>query len=319
MQVLEKKGRIETVAHNGITWVDVQDPTRKEADMLGRDYSFHPLNLADCISESHLSKIDQHDDYLFVLLHLPLYRGEKRQIASSQVSVFLGRNYIVSLHDGDCKPLTDMFQRAKVDPTFRQTHMAKSSAYLLYQILYRLADELFPMLDSLMKKLDEIEDWVFDEKISVVRELSHLRREIADLRRIVFPLRRLVGELPAKAQQYAVHDLAPYFGDVKDHVEKTWETLEEAKETVEIYKDTDFILSAEKANTILAVLTILFTLTIPTTVIGTLYGMNIPLPGGLGTGSLTIFGTYTMFIIILIVSIVPSVVMVWHFRRLGWF
>ena len=319
MQVLEKKGKIESVSHNGITWVDIQNPTRKETETLAREYSFHPLNLADCISESHLSKLDSHDDYLFLLLHLPVYGIQKGQISSSQISIFLGKNYIVTLHDPDCKPLTEMFQKCRIDEASRQTYMAKSSAYLLYQILYRLTDELFPMLDSLMRKLDEVEDRVFDETLSVVREVSWLRREIADLRRIVLPLRRLIGELAVKAQRFSAHDLSAYFGDVKDHVEKAWETLEESKETVEIYKDTDYILSSERANTILAVLTILFTLTIPPTVIGTLYGMNIPLPGGSETGPWMFLGTYTTFIVVLLASLVPSSIMVLYFRRLGWF
>lgn len=319
MQLLEK-GKIESVSHDGITWVDVQNPTRTEADILAREYHFHPLNLADCIAESHLSKIDPHDEYVFLLIHLPVYRSEKDQIASSQASVFLGKNYVVSLHDNQCKPLRDLFQRAKLDETFRQTYMAKSSAHLLYQILYRLVDETFPMLDTVMRKLDEVEDWVFDERVTVIREVSVLRRDIADLRRIIFPLRRLIGELQAKAQRYSVQDISAYFGDVKDHIEMAWENLEEAKETVEIYKDTDYILSSERANTILAVLTILFTLTIPPTVIGTLYGMNIPLPGGSETGPWTLpFGTYTTFIIMLLASLIPSSVMVWYFRRLGWF
>ena len=113
---------------------------------------------------------------------------------------------------------------------------------------------------------------------------SLLRREITTLRRIVFPLRRTVLDLTKDAQRFSKEDLTPYFRDVQDHIEKVYETLEEAKETVEIYKDTDFMLSTEKTNKILAVLTIVFTLSIPATVIGTFYGMNINIPGGIITG-----------------------------------
>ncbi len=122
--------------------------------------------------------------------------------------------------------------------------------------------------------IDDIEDSVFDERISIPRQISLLRREITTLRRIVFPLRRTVLDLTKDAQRFSKEDLTPYFRDVQDHIEKVYETLEEAKETVEIYKDTDFMLSTEKTNKILAVLTIVFTLSIPATVIGTFYGLT---------------------------------------------
>jgi magnesium transporter len=105
---------------------------------------------------------------------------------------------------------------------------------------------------------------------------------------------------------------------VQDHIEKVYEALEEAKETVEIYKDTDYMLSQEKTNKILAVLTIVFTLSIPATVIGTFYGMNINLPGGSEAEPWTRLGPYTTLIFVLVVSSISAILMILYFRRLGW-
>jgi len=112
--------------------------------------------------------------------------------------------------------------------------------------------------------------------------------------------------------------LVLYFDDVIDHVDKVIETLEESKETMEIYKDTDFMLSTEKSNKILAALTILFTLSIPATVVSQLYGMNINLPGGLETGTWLQIGPYTTLIFVILASVIPTVLMLLYFRRLGW-
>ena len=87
---------------------------------------------------------------------------------------------------------------------------------------------------------------------------------------------------------------------------------------MEIYKDTDFMLSTEKSNKILAVLTIIFTLAIPATVLGTFYGMNINLPGGIETGNLNVFGPYSTLILVILASAVPALFMLFYFRRLGW-
>ena len=85
---------------------------------------------------------------------------------------------------------------------------------------------------------------------------------------------------------------------------------------MEIYKDTDFMLSNEKTNKVLAILTIIFTLAIPATVIGTFYGMNVNLPGGIGDSGVE--ESYLTFIVIILASIIPAVVMFLYFKRLGW-
>ena len=120
-------------------------------------------------------------------------------------------------------------------------------------------------------------------------------------------------------QKFSEEDLTLYYDNVNDHIDSVIEILEESRETIEIYKDTDFMLSTEKTNKILGILTILFTLSIPATVIGTFYGMNIELPGGIeDTGSSQFFGPNTTFIVIILVSTTSALFMVWYFRKLGW-
>ncbi len=111
-------------------------------------------------------------------------------------------------------------------------------------------------------------------------------------------------------------DLMSYFDDVNDHISKVLEALDESKETIEIYKDTDFMLSSEKTNKILSFLTILFTLSIPVTVLGTFYGMNISIPGSVNTDD-SIYSYLPLFFIIL-ASIVLTIIMILYFRKLGW-
>jgi magnesium transporter len=138
------------------------------------------------------------------------------------------------------------------------------------------------------------------------------------LRRIVVPLKRIVTEITKNIQGFSEEDLTQYYDDVKDHIDKVLEELDVAHETIEIYKDTDFMLNTEKTNQTLSILTILFTLSIPATVIGAFYGMNVNMPGGIVTGSWTFLGPYTTLIIILIISTVPALLMIWYFRRLRW-
>jgi magnesium transporter len=140
------------------------------------------------------------------------------------------------------------------------------------------------------------------------------------LRRIANPLKKFVLEIAKSVKRFSDSEddeLTLYYDDVIDHIDKVIETLEESRETMEIYKDTDFVLSTEKTNKVLAVLTIIFTLAIPSTVIGTFYGMNVDLPGGIGDNSM-ILGPFTTFIIVIIASAIPAMLMFTYFKKLGW-
>ncbi len=283
----EAKRQFETVSSNGVLWINIQKPTFADINALGQKYPFHRLNLEDCLSKIQIPKIDRYENHIFAILHFPTPDKEKGFLFS-QLAICMGSDYLVTIHQGDLKPLEELFNMCK------------------------------NILMKVVGNIDDVEDSVFDERISIPRQISLLRREITTLRRMVIPLRRTVVDLSKDVQRFSKEDLAPYFKDIQDHIEKVTEALEEAKETIEIYKDTDYMLSQEKTNKILAVLTIMFTLSIPATVIGTFYGMNINLPGGIVTGSWNQLGPYTSLIFVLVISSISALLMVLYFRRLGW-
>jgi magnesium transporter len=287
---------------------------------LGEKYSFHELNVEDCLSKIQIPKVDKYKDHIFIILHFPTTdkKTKKTTLRFSQLSIFAGANFLVTVHQGDLKPLEEMFSLCEQNDKLRETYMGKSSGYLLHSIIDVLVDDLLHMLMKVVGNLEDIEDAVFDDKVAVVKEISLLRREITTLRRVVFPLKRIVLEVTKDIQKFSDEDLTQYFNDVGDHIDKVLEVLEGSRETIEIYKDTDFMLSTEKTNEILAVLTILFTLSIPVTIIGTFYGMNMNLPGGIQTGSWTFFGTYTTMIIVVLITIACTLIMLLYFRRVGW-
>ncbi len=318
-EIGERKLGLESITNKSLTWVDIQKPTREKMSILEQLYPFHELNIEDCLSKIQIPKVDRYEDHIFVILHFPTVDKEKSIPRTTQLAIFAGFDYLVTVQQGELKPLTEMFQICKVNEKQRDSFMGTSSGYLLHSIIDLLVDDLLHILMKLEGNLDDIEDVVFDEKVAVAKEISLLRREITTLRRVVIPLKRIILDLSKDIQKFSEEDLTLYFDDVKDHIDKVIEVLEESKETIEIFKDTDFMLSTEKSNKILAVLTILFTLSIPATVVAAIYGMNVNLPGGIETGPATFFGPFTSFTLLVIAAILPAVIMIWHFKRQGWF
>jgi magnesium transporter len=318
-EIGERKLGLESITNKSLTWVDIQKPTREKMSILEQLYPFHELNIEDCLSKIQIPKVDRYEDHIFVILHFPTIDKEKSIPRTTQLAIFAGFDYLVTVQQGELKPLSEMFQICKVNEKQRDSFMGTSSGYLLHSIIDLLVDDLLHILMKLEGNLDDIEDVVFDEKVAVAKEISLLRREITTLRRVVIPLKRIILDLSKDIQKFSEEDLTLYFDDVKDHIDKVIEVLEESKETIEIFKDTDFMLSTEKSNKILAVLTILFTLSIPATVVAAIYGMNVNLPGGIETGPATFFGPFTSFTLLVIAAILPAVIMIWYFKRQGWF
>ena len=310
---------LDSISNNGLVWVDIKKPTREKMNILQERFPFHELNIEDCLSKIQIPKIDKYNDHIFIILHFPTIDKEKSIPRATQLAIFIGYNYLITVQQGELRPLIEMFGLCKSNETQKESFMGTSSAYLFHSIIDLLVDDLLHILMKLEGNLDDIEDIVFDEKVANAKEISLLRREITTLRRVVIPLRRLMADLARDIQKFSGEDLTLYFDDVRDHIDKIIEALEESKETIEIFKDTDFMLSTEKSNKILGILTILFTLSIPATVIGAYYGMNVNLPGGIQTGPATFFGPFTSFIVLGIAAIVPALSMMLYFRYLGWF
>jgi len=318
VEIGEKKLGFESIANKSLTWVDIQKPTHEKMKVLEESYLFHELDIEDCLSKIQIPKIDRHEDYIFILVHFPTISKKDSFPRSTQLAIFAGSDYLVTVHQGELRALTEMFQICKVNEKQRDSFMGTSSGYLLHSIIDLLVDDLLHILLKLKGNLDDIEDVVFDDKHAAPKEIALLRREITTLRRIVIPLKRTVLDFSKDIQKFSEEDLTLYFDNVKDHVDKVIEVLDESKETIEIFKDTDFMLSTEKSNKILAVLTILFTLSIPVTVVAAIYGMNVDLPGGIETGPATFFGPFTSLAILIIAATLPAGIMIWYFKRQGW-
>lgn len=321
VELVQKIEKIQTIRHGKITWVDVKDPSRREISQLAQKFPFHPLHLEDCVSKGQFPKIEQseEDKYLFLLFRFPSLHARDGIITINQICFFLGEDYLVTIHENLNDTIPKIFADCQENAEQRKAYINHSSAHLLYTIIEQLTENLTPILQNILTEVDEAEDIVFDDKISGVYKIGQLRRKIISLRKVIGPLKLLLSDMEGRINKFTRSNLSVYFVDIAHRVDKAWETLEEARETVDIYKDADFIASSEKTNRILAILTIIFTLSIPATVIGSLYGMNILLPGGLDGGPLTFWGKYTTFILILIVAAVPVLLMLWYFRKKGWF
>lgn len=313
-----KRCVVRELKHNTITWIDIENPKRKQLTEIAEQYNFHPLHVDACLLKGQLDRIETEEKYVFLLLRTPIYNSEKTKVVTYQVCVFLGKNFIVTVHKENARSLSNLFSECETDEKKREDVIKKSSGYVLYQVLHTLILDIVTLHDAVLKEVDEIEDLVFDIGVSGAYEVSKLRQKIIRLRRVVSSFKKIVQEL-ATTQSGITENMTRYYKNLTNEVIKLSEVLEEAKETVEIYKDADFTVSTERTNKLLTALTIVFTLSIPATIAGSFYGMNILLPGGLEAGSWTFLGPYTTFYFVLTIAVLPVLIMLLYFKRNKWF
>ena len=290
-----------------LIWLDIENPNKNTMQFLRDHFSFHPLDIEDCLSVIERPKLDEYDDYYFLVLHIPLFVKQTRRLIPFTVNIFIGNNFIVTVHQGLCKPIQTTYDHLIED----QSILERGSGYLLHRILDALIDYNFPILNRIYRNIQNVEDDIFKKPSTKnVRTILLIRTNILTFRNIVFPQRKLLKTLEIKDMDFLIEALEVYFSDLVDHIEKIWDTLENYKELVEGVHEAHQSLLSNKINDIMRTLTIFSVVILPLTLISGVYGMNIGLP----------FMSFPWaFFIILAIMILISVGMLIYFKFKDWF
>src|ERR687898_290492 len=200
---------------DGLTWVHLDSPRSEEAMSLAERFGWHPLDVEDVLSKRQRPKVDEYDDYRFIVLHFPVYDKSVQRLNAGELDVFLGPDYLVTLPAVELLPVTRLFQRCSDDEELRESLFSKGSGYLLYHVLDDLFDYCFPILDKIAHKLDAIEDDIDEEAFEeVVRDISNAKQEIISYRKIVKPQRPALRVLERHVERFLPEDLELYFDDL---------------------------------------------------------------------------------------------------------
>ncbi len=306
---------VQFVSSDRLTWVYIEKPAQAEVDFLARHFpQFHPLNLDDVLSHIQRPKVDEYEDHLFLVLHFPVFHKEARITAPSEVDIFVGEDYMVTVHcSGDLKPLSSFFKACQTSDEMRRSYLEHSSGYLLYHVLDRLVNYCFPILGKITENIDEVEDLTLAQPtVATVRELSFIRRDLVSFRRVIRP-QLAVAELLERGDYPLLRaEEEIYFGDIADHLRKICDGLDDAREVLDILYDTSNWLTSHRIQEIMRFLTIIMALLTPATVLASIYGMNIPLPGGVDKGS------PLPLILLLLIMFGIAAGLLYFFRRRGW-
>jgi magnesium transporter len=210
------------------------------------------------------------------------------------------------------QPVEYLFERCRAKEELREQIFANGPGYLLYRIVDDSFDYCFPMLRKIETKLDAIEEQIFSGRAEeVVRDISNVKQEIINFRKVIRPQRPVLRDLEGVKQRFLAPDLdlEIYFDDIVDAHERIWDLLENYKEVVEALEETNESVISHRVNDILRVLTAISVIVLPLTLLASIWGMNVSVPG---EGDLTAFWAIVAGMVALLGGMLA------FFRHRGW-
>jgi magnesium transporter len=303
---------VEQIDAAGLRWINIERPGALERAWIEEHFDFHALDLEDVLSRNQRPKIDVYDDYLFIVLNLPVFDRAAGRLGAGELDLFVGPDYMVTIPNQPLQPVEYLFERCRSKEELREQLFSRGSGYLLYRLVDDSFDYCFPMLRKIGNKLDALEDDIFDGRSEeVVRDISNVKQEIINFRKVIRPQRPVLRDLEKVKQRYLATDLdlEIYFDDIVDAHERIWDMLENYKEVSEALAETNESVISHRLNDILRVLTSISVVILPLTLIASIMGMNSWVPSEHEVPG---------FFVVLGLMAGLLVGMVVYFRRRGW-
>jgi len=256
-------------------WVDLAAPAPEDGRVLSEVFQFHPLSVEDALSAIHHPKIEAYPGYLYLILHGIDLKRRKREFATHDVDFFLGRNYLVTVHDGGSRSIAKWR-----DLCDRHEHvLAEGPAALLHRIVDSMVQNYRPEVEALEDQIDELEkSAVFGRRPNLIRQILAAKRDLASLRRVVVPQRDAVGRLGRREFPQISDEMTYRFRDVYDQFVRLSEEAILFQDRVTSILEAHLTTVSNRLNVVMKVLTVISTIFLPLTVLTGMWGMNVPLP-----------------------------------------
>jgi magnesium transporter len=274
-RALEFFERCRTVEDPGDTtvplvWIDIAAPGEPEEAFLRDQLHFHPLAVEDCVRGRQRPKLDRYPGYYFLVFYAAAINPERERMALHEVHVFIGRRYVVTVHDHDIEPFKEVLVRWRAAP-----ERFRNVGALAHAIVDTIVDGYFPVLDHFAERVDEVEERIYEATgESDIGEVLAMRRELSTLRRVLGPERELLGTLVRRDLPFLSPDLALYYQDVYDHAIRVVEETENLRDLLGVAIEAQMSVSSNRLNQTMRLMAAWSIILMGMAWVAGVYGMN---------------------------------------------
>lgn len=300
--------KYEDASH--VTWINVNGLNDSESIIaLGTQFDLHRLIQEDIVTTHQRPKIDEYENYLFLVFKMLQY-DEDEQLVVEHVAMVMGKDYVITFQEADNDLFSDL--RERIEKSKGRVRRAGAD-YLMFAILDAVVDHYFAVMEFMVNKIEVLEDQLFDANPSpdMVQDIQELKKEVLKIRRTVLPLREVINRLDKTESELIEEQTTKYIRDLYDNIIQVSESIEINREMIGSLMDMYLTTLNNKMNEVMKVLTIVASIFIPLTLITGIYGMNFDNMPELHFK----YGYYFVigFMVLLFLA------MVWYFKRKRWF
>jgi magnesium transporter len=252
-------------------WFDVQDPQESDAALLREEFGFHPLAIEDATRHHERPKVDQYDGYYLLVFYALSYSDDLGRLVTQPMNLFIGANYLVSVHHGPMPALEATIQRWRRN----EEGITWDVGTLLYALLDAIVDDYFPVIDRLAERVGTIEEQIFEHfDPSAMQAVFTLKRDLLSVRRIVAPERDVLNILIRREVPIFSAGAVVYLQDVYDHLIRVTDSIDTYRDLLSSALDAFLSVQSNQLNQIVKVLTITSIVLMACALIAGIYGMN---------------------------------------------
>ena len=264
---------------SGLKWISVDKASKKQTSWLKEKYNFSDLDLKDIMPPLQRPKMIEYDDYLFIILQFPVYNRSNGEIDSSEIDFFIGKNYLITIHDGRLDPLNELFLEHSKKTKKNHDQFDTNPGALLYELLNSLLHYCFPMLNHINQDIDAIEKGIFDidhgTNVNTIREIMRIKSNIVNFRKTMQAHKSIIQKLISHSEKlFTTHKLEVYYGNLVNHTKDIWEFLSNYKDTIDALHEAHESLVSHRLNQIMKTLTVFSVIVFPLTLFAAIFGMN---------------------------------------------
>ena len=254
-----------------VLWVDVDDPTPADLQLLGEEFGFHPLAIEDAARRHQRPKLDEYDGFYFIVFYGLAIDGGRPQ--TQEINLFVGKNYLVTVHKGAVATIAETAARWRQN--VHQMGAARGIGLLVYSILDAIVDGYFPIVDDLADRIEEIETTVFDRHdIRAQEAIFRLKKDLLAVRRVLGPERDVMNVLVRRDTPIFGDAQVVYFQDVYDHILRVTDAVDTYRDLLSSALDASLSVTSNRLNQVMKTLTASSIILMSMTLVASVYGMN---------------------------------------------
>ena len=241
-------------------------------EKLGRHFSIHPLTLEDTVNTTQRPKVEEFDDYIYVVVKMLTWDDDAGRVRAEQVSLVLGHNFLISFQEAEGDVFEPVRKRIRGG---RGRIRTAGGDYLAYALIDSIVDHYFIVLEHLGEKIEALESQLYEDGGNdPLNAIFRLKQEMIYLRKQIGPLRETLSRLHKTENPLVKDENRVFFTDVYDHLHKGVEVVESLRDMLSGLQDLFISMTGQRMNEIMKMLTIIATIFIPLTFVAGIYGMN---------------------------------------------